>query len=206
MIASMRLPASIAGSSRNVSSGVYFRRTWRPSDGAQVRRGCLEGSLRRHALLRLEFRHDPRTPLVRSPERGIVDGRLSEIGGHVDAGDGDQPEARVGQALELVADRLAHHLVDPRHRAGTGGAACGWSRVDLQPRGLDGEQLDDGRVRPRSARPPSSTSAPGRRSRRRPPPRSPPAATGPGGRSRPPTPGTGGAARRRWGGSRPASP
>ncbi len=31
MIASMRLPVVIDGSSRKVSWGVYFKRTWRPS-------------------------------------------------------------------------------------------------------------------------------------------------------------------------------
>ena len=81
MIASMRLP----GVDRRVFAegelGRVLEAHLAAERGAQMRRRRLEGGLRRHPLLRLELRHDPRTPLLRPPERGIVDGRLSEVGG-----------------------------------------------------------------------------------------------------------------------------
>ena len=103
---------------------MYFNRTWRPS---AARRCGAAASSAACVATRSSGSSSGTTPVPRlsgPPERGIVDGRLPEVGADVDAGDRDETEARVGQPLELVAERLAHDLVDPGHARVAAGSAC----------------------------------------------------------------------------------
>ena len=46
-------------------------------------------------------------------EHRVVHVGVAQVGGHLDPGERDEPEARVGEALELLGQRLQHDLVDP---------------------------------------------------------------------------------------------
>ena len=103
MMSSTRWPCSIAGSSRNVQPGRYFSRTWRPSAARRcgAARRCSASGRRCSSLL--------------VPGRARNSRRcLPQIGADVDARQRDKPKPRVGQPLELVGERLADDLVDPR--------------------------------------------------------------------------------------------
>ena len=225
MIASTRSPCSIAGSSRKVSSGTYFNRTWRPSAvrrcGAAERSAasvcdlnsaCASAAVAGRVGVGFRDRSRAAAPralrlLAARVERGVVDGRVPEVVADVDAGDGDETEARVGQALELVGDDLAHHLVDAHHawiatdRTSLHHYA---SSISSQPISQPSSSTSGAPATNRSAASSSSRTRP--RSPPPPPPRSSRVATGSGGRLRPPRSGTGGASRRRSGGSPRASP